>query len=120
MQTRHEVQRLAEHGSIQPLRFAVAGSVYCRGRRSLEALDQEGTKVAKNVATQHFEQIGILTDWLQELLGGNGYSSLRLGIGKGSRICVVPERTMLRQIDELKAQTPRDEAYRKHRTSTGQ
>ena len=69
LQTRDEVQHFAD-GSI--LRYVLQWRVRCiaTAEDRLEKLDQEGVQVAKDVVSQHFDQMDISIDWLQELPEG--------------------------------------------------
>ena len=108
LQTRHEVQRFAD-GSIRHyvLRWRTGCIAIAEDR--LGALDQAGAEVAKEVATQHFEQTGISTDWLQELPEGT-VTHRSDGDSTNADDLHRSREDLLHQIDELKAHAPTPEA----------
>ena len=69
LQTRDEIQHFAD-GSIR--RYVLQWLEECMAATEdrLEELDQEGVQVAKDVVSQHFEQMDISVDWLKELPEG--------------------------------------------------
>ena len=74
----------AIRGWLHPsLCFAVAGHrVLPWLKNCLGELDQAGVKIAKDVATQHFEQIGYFNRLATRTTGGNGVPSSSLGLGR--------------------------------------
>ncbi len=69
LQTRDQVQHFAD-SSVRRcvLQWREKCIAVAEGR--LEELDQAGVQTAKEMASQHFDQIGLATDWLQELPEG--------------------------------------------------
>lgn len=108
LQTREEVQRFAD-GSIRRYVLQWRESCIAAAEDCLGELDQVGVKIAKDVVTQHFEQIGISTDWLQELPEGTvlrrpAWNSTNIENLQRSR------DDLLRQIEELQENAPKSEA----------
>ena len=69
LQIREEVQRFAD-SSIRRYVLQWWEACIAVAEDRLGELDQAGVKIAKDVTARHFEQIGISTDWLQELPEG--------------------------------------------------
>lgn len=108
LQTREEVQRFSD-GSIRRYVLQWRASCIAAAEDCLGELDQASVKIAKDVAAQHFEQIGMSTDWLQELPGGTAsrrpaWDSTNIENLHRSR------DDLLRQIEELQEDAPKSEA----------
>ena len=69
LQTRDEVQHFAD-GSIRKYVLQWRERCIATAEDRLEKLDQEGVQVAKDVVSQHFDQMDISMDWLQDLPEG--------------------------------------------------
>ena len=108
LQTRGEVQRFAE-GSIRRYVLQWREGCIAIARDRLGALDQAGVEAAKEVATQHFDQMEISTDWLQELPDGTVTHRSDGDLANVDDLHRSRE-DLLHQIDELKAQAPTTEA----------
>ena len=69
LQTRDEVQHFTE-GTIRKYVLQWREACMAAAEDRLEELDQERGQVAKEVVSQHFDQMDISIDWLQELPEG--------------------------------------------------
>ncbi len=108
LQTRGEVQRFAE-GSIRRYVLQWREGCIASAENRLGALDQAGVEAAKEVATQHFDQMEISTDWLQDLPEGTVTHRSDGDLANVDDLHRSRE-DLLHQIDELKAQAPTTEA----------
>jgi len=103
LQTRDEVQHFAD-GSI--LRYVLQWRERCiaTAEDRLEKLDQEGVQVAKDVVSQHFDQMDISMDWLQEL--PEGRVSHRPAWDSTYENVQHSQEELLSQIEELQKHDP--------------
>ena len=108
LRTRDEVQRFAD-GAMRRYVLRWREGCIASAEDRLGALDQAGAEAAKEVATQHFEQMEISTDWLQELPAGTVTDGSDRDLANVDGLHRSRE-DLLRQIDELKKQAPTPEA----------
>ena len=107
LQGRDEVQRFAD-GSIRGYVLQWHKACIAMAEERLRQLDQAGVQIAQTVAAQHFEQMGISTDWLQEL--PEGTMANRAGEDATDVENLQRSRAdLLRQIKELQEHTPMTE-----------
>ena len=107
LQGRDEVQRFAD-GSIRGYVLQWHKACIATAEDRLRQLDQAGVQIAQTVAAQHFEQMGISTDWLQELPEG----TIASRAGEDATDVKNLQRSradLLRQIKELQEHTPMTE-----------
>ena len=103
LQTRDEVQHFAD-GSIRRYVLKWREECIATAEDRLEKLDQEGIQVAKDVVSQHFDQMDISMDWLQELPEGRvshspTWDSTYENVQRF-------QEDLLRQIEELEEHAP--------------
>ena len=103
LQTRDEVQRFAD-GSIRRYVLKWREACIAVAEDRLEELDQAGVQIAKEVVSQHFDQVGISTDWLQEL--PEGTVSHRPVWDSANENVQRSREDLLRQIEDLQKHTP--------------
>lgn len=108
LRTRDEVQRFAD-GAMRRYVLRWREGCIASAQDRLGVLDQAGAEAAKEVATQHFEQMEISTDWLQELPEGTVTHGSDRDLANVDDLHRSRE-DLLRQIDELKARAPTPEA----------
>ena len=103
LQTQDEIQHFAE-GSIRRyvLQWREACMAAAEGR--LEELDQEGVQVAKDVVSQHFNQMDISVAWLQEL--PEGTVSHRPAWDSTYENVQRSQEDLSRQVEELQKHAP--------------
>ena len=103
LQTRNEVQRFAD-GSIRRYVLQWREACIAVAEDRLEELDQAGVQIAKKVVSQHFDRMGISTDWLQEL--PEGMVSHRPAWDSANENVQRSREDLLRQIEELQKHAP--------------
>ena len=103
LQTQDEVQHFAE-GSIRRYVLQWREACMAAAEDRLEELDQEGGQVAKDVVSQHFDQMDISMDWLQEL--PEGTVSHRPAWDSTYENVQRSQEDLLRQIEELQKHAP--------------
>ena len=103
LQTYDQVQRFAE-GSIRKYVLQWREACIAAAEDRLEKLDQEGVQIAKEVASQHFDQTGISMDWLQEL--PEGTVSHRSAWDSTNENVQRSRKDLLRQVEELQKHVP--------------
>ena len=103
LQTRDEVQHFAE-GSIRKYVLQWREACMAAAEDRLEELDQEGSQVAKDVVSQHFDQMDISMDWLQEL--PEGTVSHRPAWDSTYENVQRSQEDLLGQIEELQKHAP--------------
>ena len=103
LQTRDAVQHFAD-GSIR--RYVLQWREVCMAAAEdrLEELDQEGVQVAKDLVSQHFDQMDISVDWLQEL--PEGTVSHRPAWDSTYENVQRSQEDLLSQIEELQKHAP--------------
>ena len=103
LQTRDEVQHFAD-GSIRRYVLQWREACMAAAEDRLEKLNQEGVRVAKDVVSQHFDQMDISMDWLQEL--PEGRVSHRPTWDSTYENVQRSQEDLLRQIEELQKHAP--------------
>ena len=103
LQTRDEVQHFAD-GSIRRYVLQWREKCIAAAQDRLEELDQEGVQTAKDVVSQHFDQMDISMDWLQKL--PEGTVSHRPAWDSTYENVQRSQEDLLRQIEELQKHAP--------------
>ncbi len=103
LQTYSEVQSFAED-AIRKYVLQWREECIATAEDRLEKLDQEGIQVAKDVVSQHFNQMDISMDWLQDL--PEGRVSHRPTWDSTYENVQRSQEDLLRQIEELQKHAP--------------
>ena len=107
LQLRDEVQRFA-NSSVRSYVLQWREACVAAAEDRLRQLDQAGVEIAQTVASQHLEQKGISTDWLQELPQGGVASHSDEDLPHIKDLHHSREE-LLRQIEELRKHAPAED-----------
>ncbi len=107
LQIRDEVQRFA-NSSVRSYVLQWREACVAAAEDRLRQLDQAGVEIAQTVASQHLEQKGVSTDWLQELPQGGVASHSDEDLPHIEDVHHSREE-LLRQIEALRKHAPAEE-----------